>query len=125
MGVFIDNSLMALTVSNTQTVSYLVATAENALAPPFQVQYALRRAPTKKEIDEFPYVEVVWHVWSAYLGGTPANLPNVPPYLGGIVPKVKDVIQDNGTNERWQVGPGGVGIQSWLQRYRLMTFRET
>lgn len=108
MGLTVDNSaLFALTVPNTRTVSFQSATADNALADAVNVQYAVRRAPSKEEQEMFPHVGVVWHLWANRL----------PP---GVVPKIKDVITDGA--ERWQVEK--VDVQAWGQRFRLLCFKE-
>jgi len=103
-----DSQLQSICVPNTQTIGYQVALTDATLAPVQFVNYALRRAPTRKELNEFPGIDVVWHVWKVH--------------LGGIVPKIKDRLTDEGTGEAWQVTQ--VGVQAWGQRFRLLCFLE-
>lgn len=103
-----DTSLLAQLVVNSQTVTLTQRASETTDGSAFQVQYAQRRAPTKQQKEMLPQVEVVWHVWAAY--------------LFGYTPKVRDRITDQGTNEVWQVER--VEIQSWGRRFRLLCFKE-
>ena len=107
----LDTSTLWQTVEWTETVSFYSRTSESTFAAVQTVEYAKRRSPTKDEMSGggglFSTVDLVWHVWTSK--------------LGGIVPKIGDVVRDSSAI-RWTVVK--VEIQSLIQRFRLSCAKE-
>lgn len=97
-------------VEGTESILFFRRTGDAVFAAGVPLAAAKRRAISKEESgsSELLYqASVAWHVWKEH--------------LGGIAPKVGDVIQDD-NGVRWTALR--VEIQSMGERYRLACLRE-
>lgn len=103
-----DSALQSICVPNTQTVTLTSRQSDAAPGASYQVQYALRRAPSKEQQDLYPHIAVHWHLWAIY--------------TQGYTPKDRDTITDQRTGQVWQIEK--VEVDAWGQRFRCACFLE-